>query len=378
MTKLKIVHLITGLNVGGAERMLHKLLANMDRDRFQNVVISLIDAGSLGERIEELGIPVFSLGMRRGRPGAPQLITALRLLARERPSILQTWMYHADLLGLICKELCRIPYVVWNLRASDQILHSPRMTVWTFKACARLSRRPSVVIANSQAGQAFHASNGYHPRRWLVIPNGFDLGTFAPDFAARASVRADLGLCPDDILIGLVGRYDPMKDHETFFQAAMLLAERDPRIHFLLAGREVVPGNVELTRSITGHKVYNSVHMLGERADIPRLMSSLDIYASSSSYGEGFANVVGEAMACGVPCVVTDVGDSAAIVGDTGVVVPPRDPRAMADAWERLIEAGPEARHDLGQAARRRIVENYSLESVVRRYEDLYLELSAH
>jgi glycosyltransferase involved in cell wall biosynthesis len=371
--ELKIVHLITNLQVGGAEMMLLKLLSHMDRQRFRSVVVPLVAVGSVGKKIQELDIPVYALGMRRGRPSAQALSAIFSLLKQERPFIVQTWLYHADLLGLVAGSLARVPHVVWNVRCSNMEQLS-RGTDWTLKICAKLSARPSVVVVNSEAGKAVHASLGYHPRQWMVIPNGFDLNRFAPDPAARDSVRAELGLGSDTPLIGLVGRYNPMKDHETFLRAAMHLAKDQPDIHFLLAGAGVAPTNADLCRVIAGHAIQKQVHLLGERMDIPRLMAGLDIL-TCSSIGEGFPNVVGEAMACEVPCVVTDVGDVARIVGDTGIVVPRRDPAAMASAWKLLLSAGADVRHALGRTARQRVEQNYSLERVVRDYEDLYLSL---
>lgn len=376
MRRLKVVHLITGLNVGGAETMLHKLLSGMDRARFQNSVISLIEPGPMAKRIEALGIPVVSLGMRRGRPTPGHIWRLYRLLRSARPNILQTWMYHADLTGIIAGRLARVPNIAWNLRCSDCVRGASRTTVWTFKACARLSGWPQVVIANSEAGRRYHASRGYHPRRWVVLPNGFDLDFFKPDDLARKHVREELQLPPDTPLIGLVARYDPPKDHATFLRAVMLLSERHPEAHFLLVGRDVVSSNSELMRPVQSHSVQERLHLLGERADVPRLMSALDIMVSSSS-SEGFPNVIGEAMCCALPCVVTDVGDSAGIVGDAGVVVPPRDPEALADALEGMLDAGPNVRRKIGLAARQRVQELYSLQAIVREYEELYRSLAA-
>jgi glycosyltransferase involved in cell wall biosynthesis len=372
--RLKVVHLITGLNVGGAETMLYKLLSGMDRERFENSVVSLIAPGPMGERIESLGIQVSSLGMRRGRPAPGQIGRLYRLLRREKPDILQTWMYHANLIGIIAGRLARVPRIVWNLRCSDCVLGASRTTVWTFNACARLSWWPQMVIANSEAGRRFHASKGYHPRSWAVLPNGFDLDLFKPNDSARIDVREELRLPLTASLIGLVARYDPPKDHATFLRAAVLLWERHPEAHFLLVGRDVVSSNAELMQSVGSHHVRERLHLLGERSDVQRLMAALDILVSSSS-SEGFPNVIGEAMCCALPCVVTDVGDSARIVGDCGVVVSPRDPASIAAALERLLESGPDYRRTLGLAARQRVRAQYSLPVIVRKYEELYSSL---
>jgi glycosyltransferase involved in cell wall biosynthesis len=371
---LKVVHLITGLRVGGAEMMLYKLLSATDPARFRSVVVSLTDGGPVAERIAGLGVPVHSLGMP---PGAPTLAGAralLRLLARERPHVLQTWMYHADLLGLLAGRALGVPRIAWNLRCSN-LGERSRLTRWTIRAGAWLSRGPNVVVVNSEAGRAFHASLGYRPRRWAVIPNGFDLERFAPNPGARASVRAELGVGPDTPLLGLVCRHDPMKGHDTFLRAAAALAATGPEVHFVLAGRDVTPANPVLATLLAGHPAGSTLHLLGERADVPRLLAALDVATSSSSYGEGFSNVIGEAMACAVPCAVTDVGDAASVVGDTGMVVPPRDPAALAEAWRRLLCLGPDGRRRLGEAARQRVGHCYSLAAVVCQYEELYLSL---
>jgi glycosyltransferase involved in cell wall biosynthesis len=371
---LKVVHLITGLMVGGAEMMLYKLLSATDPARFRSTVVCMTGGGPMAERIAGLGAPVHALGMPPGRPTLGGVRALLRLLARERPQVLQTWMYHADLLGLLAGRALGVPRIVWNLRCSD-LQERSRLTRWTIRAGARLSRGPNVVVVNSEAGQAFHAGLGYRPRRWAVIPNGFDLERFAPDPGARAAVRAELGVGPDTPLVGLVCRHDPMKGHDTFLRAAAALAATCPEAHFILAGRDVTPANPALAPLLAGHPAGPALHLLGERADVPRLLAALDVATSSSSYGEGFSNVIGEAMACAVPCAVTDVGDATAVVGDTGVVVPPRDPLALAEAWHRLLRLGPDGRRRLGEAARQRVARHYSLVAVVRQYEDLYLSL---
>jgi glycosyltransferase involved in cell wall biosynthesis len=376
---VKVVHLITGLHTGGAEMMLWKLLSAMDRRRFPSVVVSLLEPGPVAPRIRDLGIAVHTLGMSRGHPSARALLRLRRLLAAERPAVLQTWMYHANLLGEVARWASPVRHTVWNIRGAGLDLSViSRMTSWTIRAGAVLSRSPSAVVVNSGDGQSGHAALGYRPRRWAVIPNGFDLERFSPDPSARRSLREELGLPGDAVLIGLVGRYDPQKDHPTFFRAAALLADRYPQVHFVLAGRDVVPGNPGLTGLIEGPAAGTSFHLLGERTDVPRITAALDIFSSSSAYGEGFPNVVGEAMACGVPGVVTDVGDSGAIIDDTGVVVPPRDAAALADGWARLLEAGADGRRRLGEAARQRVRDNYSLERVAGLYEALYSSLGGN
>ncbi|MEA3397558.1 MAG: glycosyltransferase [Chloroflexota bacterium] len=205
----------------------------------------------------------------------------------------------------------------------------------------------------------------------VVIPNGFDLNLFKPDLEGGPLIRQELRISEDTILIGMVGRFDPQKDHLNFIKAAALLQKRIKDVHFLLCGDDITWKNRKLSKWINEAGLPEHFHLLGRRNDVPRIMTALDI-ASSSSYGEGFPNVVGEAMTCGTPCVVTDVGDSALIVGDTGIVVPPKDSNDLALAWKELIEIGKDKRQKLGDDARLRIRDNFSLTSVVKRYEGLY------
>jgi glycosyltransferase involved in cell wall biosynthesis len=378
MARIKIVHLITTLDLGGAELTLRKLLAQMDRQRFDQVAIALIDPDpAVRAAIEAAGAPAYGLGMRPSRPSLGAFRRLTRLLRAERPAILQTWLYHSDLLGLLAAGVTRVPTVVWNIRNSKMdTAQYHRLTAWTIRACARLSGRPRAVIVNSEAGKQAHLQAGYRPREWLVIPNGIDTCLFRPDPVARAAVRRELGIADEAVVIGLIARFDPMKDHATFLRAAGMLGRRRPEVQFLLAGRGVAFDNAGLADAVEREGLAGRVHLLGPRQDIPRLCAALDIATSSSRFGEGFPNVVAEAMACGLPCAVTDVGDSAAIVADTGKVVAPGDPDGLAAAWSELAALDPAARQALGARARRRIEQQYPIAELIRRYEAVYERLA--
>lgn len=355
--------------------MLVKLLSRMEGGRLSNVVITLTDQDALRPGVEDIGIEVHSLGMRRGRPSASGLYRLVRILRRERPLILQTWLYHADVLGSLAAKIVGIPVCVWNLRVSQiEMDRYPRVTRWALRAGARLSGWPDLVVVNSSAGRDAHQAAGYRPRRWRVIGNGFDAGRFHPDPRARLGFRESLGL-GDHFLVGLVARYDPMKDHATFFAAAEIFLKTSPEARFILAGSGVDRTNPALNSMIERCGLGDRVTLLGERADMPAVLPALDLVTLSSAFGEGFSNAVGEAMACGIPCVVTDVGDMARVVGDTGRVVPPRNPEALAAAWRDLESMGREGRLRLGAAARRRIETSFELSGIVRSYERTYLEL---
>ena len=376
MAHLKIAHIITGLNAGGAEIMLYKLLSGLDREAFEPRVVSLTDIGPVGEKIKLLGVPVRALGMRRGVPDPRGVWRLVQQLKAERPHLVQTWMYHADLLGGLAARLGSGIPVVWNIRHSNlDPVGNKRTTIWTAKVCARLSHcLPARIVCCSEASSRVQTALGYAGDKMMMIPNGFALTAFKPDAKARTAVREELGISQEALLIGLVGRFDPQKDHRNFVEAAARLRTDCPQVHFLLCGDGVNWNNAELTGWIGEAGLRQQFHLLGRREDMPRLTAALDI-ASSSSCGEGFSNVIGEAMACGVPCAVTDVGDSAFIVGETGLVVPPRNPEALAQAWKKLIQMGPEGRQKLGEAARKRILENFSLPDIVARYEALYKEV---
>jgi glycosyltransferase involved in cell wall biosynthesis len=365
----KVAHLISNLDLGGAETMLAKVVQCSDPRRFSHLVISLTSEGAYAKRLRAAEVDVRALGMRRGRPGVMAAFRGLQMLRAWRPDVLQTWLYHADLMGIAGRVVSGAP-LLWNIRCSEhEGLRSP-----TTRICALLSRMPDAIIVNSTAGRRVHERISYRPVRWELIPNGFDTEVWKPNPAARADLRRELSLALDAPLVGLVARADPIKDHTTFLGAAELMAARNPAVHFVLIGDGT--DALRFTRNIDHSVAARRVHSLGRRYDLPRLTSALDV-ATCCSTAEGFPNVVGEAMACGVPCVVTDVGDSAEIVGDTGVVVPIRDPEALAAGWERLLALSDADRRALGAAARQRIEGHYRLDLIVARYEQLWLQVAA-
>lgn len=377
---IKILHLITSFGLGGTETNLLRLACHMDRSRFDNTIVTMVDVpgaerGALQLPLEQAGVPFHSLAMRRGTPDPVSVARLVRIILRVRPHILQTWLYHADLLGLLVGRLTRVPVIAWNLRCSfmDMSEYSP-VSNYVRRALVALSRFPNVVLTNSQSGLRFHEGLGYKPRKWMWMPNSLDLEQFRLAPNAGRNLRCELGLAQDTLLVGLVARFDPVKDHENFISAAKLLAAEDRRIHFVLVGRKISPDNDDLIRLIAASGFEDRFHLLGLRHNVSRITAGFDV-GCSSSYGEGFSNTIAEAMACGIPCVVTNVGDSGLIVANTGRVVPPRDPRALAQACKEILDLSPERRHRLGLCARKSVEERFSLGSVVNRYEGLYEQL---
>jgi glycosyltransferase involved in cell wall biosynthesis len=376
---INILHIITALDSGGTENTLYKLTSRMDESKFTNSVISLTEVGAIGEKMRDSGIDVISLGMSRKFPNPVKLIQLRNLLKNRKPDVIQTWLYHADLLGGVAAKLSGGSPVVWGIR-SGAITRKDfqKGTIAIFNICSLFSRWiPDKIVCCSKASQMVHEEHGYFPKKMVVIPNGFDLDEFVPDADARMSLREELELAPESIVIGLVGRFDRCKDHPGFFKAAAKLHESRPDVHFVLCGDEMNTGNSELVAMMKSQSHRSKFHLLGRRSDIPRVTAAFDIAVSSSST-EGFPNVIGEAMACGIPCAVTDAGESAQIVGDTGKVVPIGTPGALAAAWLDLLEMGSEKRIEMGLAARRRVQENFDLHHVIEKYQDLYSEMNAN
>lgn len=367
---ITLLHLITGLETGGAERMALHLAARLDRTVFCPVVVSLTGPGTMGPLIEAAGVPVRTLGLRRGIPDPRGLIRLVRILREFRPAVLHTSLYHADLLGLMMRRVGQVPHLIWALHCSESIGTGAVRSV-----LARCSASPDVVVTVSQVGRTVHEAAGYHPRRWVHIANGVDTTVLRPDAEARRRGRALLGIEDGAFAVLLPARYHPMKDHANFLAAAAIAARECPQAVFVLAGAGTATGNPVLDRIVAERGLGGRVLRLGERGDLESLYPAFDLVTLSSAFGEGLPLVLAEAMACGIPCVATDSGDSAAIVADTGKIVPPRDPQALAAAWCDVLALAPESRRVLGARARARIRQHYDLAAVVERYESLYEEI---
>lgn len=370
---IRVTHVISGLGIGGAETALRKLLSAIDRTRFDMNVISLTNFGPIGQRIESDGFSVNALKMSRQLPNPIALLRLTRWLKARSPDIVQTWMYHADLVGgLAAKFGCNAP-VIWGIRHTNlEAGKNKRSTLLTARICARLSNVvPARIVAVSETTAIEHVQIGYAANRMVVIPNGFDSDMFRPDPEAKTRVRRELGLPDNALLIGLVARFDAQKDHETFIQAAAQVAKRRNDLFFMMCGDEITWQNPRLAAWINSTGITNRFLLLGQRDDMQHVAASLDV-AVSSSCGEGLPNSIGEAMSCGVPCVVTDVGGSSALVGDTGIVVPARNVTQLAGSIEKLLALRDDQRRTMGLSARERIETQYGLARMANCYQDLY------
>lgn len=373
-----VTHVITGLGLGGAEMMLYKVLAAMDRDRDTAEVISLTDADDLRPRIEALGVPVTSLGMS-GAASTPGAWLSLRRLLTAHPGdVVQTWMYHADLLGGLAARTVGRP-VVWDIQGSNLDPASTRaMTRRIVGWCASLSHRlPARIIACGHSTARTHVALGYDASRVVVIPNAVDADAFRPDPEARARVRAELGIPAEAFVVGMGARLDPQKDHGTMFDAwGRVTAAREGQAHLLLFGRDLVAEQPQVAAWMQASGA-RGAHLLGPRHDVPAVFAACDVGCLSSAYGEGLPNIVAEAMATGLPCVVTDVGDSAWVVGDTGAVVPPRDAIGFAAALDRLAAMPRGELAALGGRARARVAAEFEIRAVAAQYYAIYRTLAS-
>lgn len=353
--------------------MLYRLLQAPELQHFTHEVVSLTDLGVMAERLQQLGIKPQALRMSR-LPNPMKVFRLARLIMAMRPAVVQTWMYHANLLGGIAAKIAGDTRIVWAIHSSRlDPASAPRSTLCTVALGARLSHRiPDRIVAVSRTSRDHHVDAGYDPGKFVVLPNGFDLEQFQPDLAWRREVRKELDVHQATVLIGLVARMDHVKDHLNFVKAAALLAKRQPHVRFLLCGEGITLANQPLVRAIVEAGMLSRFLLLGRRDDVPRIMNTLDIGTLCSESGEAFPLVIGEAMACGVPCVVTDLGDCAYLVGETGRLVPPRNSEALAQAWEQLVLLGPEGRRHLGLQARQRIEAHFSLPRIAADYASLY------
>jgi|APMI01.1.fsa_nt_gi glycosyltransferase involved in cell wall biosynthesis len=368
-----IVHIITGLDQGGAESMLHKLVraARQASPGLRQTVVSLTTSGCVGPRIQADGIDVVSLNMRQHPLRA---LMRLHRLLRELPreTVVQTWMYHADLIGGLVARLAGRQRVFWNVRQATVARRDvgPR-TYWVIRLAARLSGLlPRRIVTNAAAAVAVHEAAGYSAARFVVIGNGFDTQAFGPDMGRRQAFRAQHGIGDDEFLVGNVARFDVQKDLATFVRMAGRVAEQMPNARFLIAGSGV-PEAESLTREIAQAGLSGRFILLDRQADVPALMNGLDVFCLSSR-SEGFPNVLGEAMASAIPCVTTACGDAGAVLGEPEFVSPIEDPDRLAASVLKIGAMASTQRHDMGAALRRRIQTSFSTEAVWKTYLELY------
>lgn len=369
---MRIAHIIVGLNVGGAEMMLKRLVVARAADgNCEQIVISLTDIGKVGQQLQELGIEVQSLSMRSFLD-IPRVLRALILTIRSlKPDVVQTWMYHADLLGGLAARLAGVKNVIWGIRGTSIPQGMFSATGAVVGACALLSWVvPRVIVCCAESARRSHKRKGFATGKMVVIPNGYDIFKFPPREEGRCRIRAELGIREHELVVGIVGRSDPLKDHGNFLRAVATLLDAHPAVRVLMVGRDI-ESNAEVKQIIAEHPFKpGQIIFAGERSDVPHCLSAMDVFCLSSK-SEGFPNVVCEAMAMSLPCVVTDVGDARAILGEAGVVVPAEDSAALARGLAQVLSVSEPARYLIGSAARKRVVENFDISVAAKRFRDL-------
>ncbi|WP_417315522.1 glycosyltransferase family 4 protein [Cycloclasticus pugetii] len=370
---VNVTHIIIGLNVGGAESMLKRLIESHGRQPdIEHAVISLTDLGVLGAQLREQGVAVYCLGMSSVAKGPVVFFGLRKLLQRLRPDIVHTWMYHADLLGGLAARSAGLHNVIWCVRSTDIRKGGSKVTVLIRKLCAGLSGRiPRVIVCAAEASRRVHEAVGYAPEKMQVVPNGFELDKLKCRKGAGPAVRDELGVSQNCKLVISVGRYNPVKDHKTFIKAAGKVAAGHGDVRFVLVGRDLERSNTELVSMIdaTGHS--GAFYLLGERSDVPACLQASDVFCLHS-VTEGFPNVLGEAMAAGLPCVTTDVGDASYLLDNPDWVVPAASPSRLAEKLNAMLSLTPAERQQLGAVAALRIRENFTMDVISRRYYDLY------
>lgn len=365
---MAVIHIITGLNDGGAEGVLFRLCLS-DKNN-NHIVVSLMDEGKYGPLLIENGIIVYCLNMRPNRMSLGGVLNLYRIIRKIKPDVVQTWMYHADLIGGIIARLSGINNVVWGVRHTTlKKSDSKYLTILIAKVNAKLSFFvPKKIIYCAEKAKEVHEAMGFSASKGVVILNGYFTNVIRPAIEDRISFRQELGIDDNVFLIGHVSRYNPIKDHITLVKAIRSIDGMHKTCKVVLVGSNLDGANKTLINFIKKHDLIDDFILLGRRSDIARVMNGFDLHVLSSSSGEAFPNVLAEAMACGIPCVTTNVGDAALIVGDTGWVVSPRDPMSLANA---IVQAYYESNlhtedwNERKKACRDRVVKHFSIEKMV-------------
>ncbi len=373
---MKIIHIITSLNTGGAEVMLYKVLSNKLNKKFDNYVISMRDMGSFGAKIENLGVKVITLNMQKKWHFITAIFKLISLAIKISPNVIQGWMPHGNVAAFFMHIFARNSLLSFNIRQSlYDISLEKYFTQIVIKLNKFLSKYADTIIYNSIVAKQQHEEFGFCSNKAIVIANGFDIEKFCFSMDARLKIRVKLNIAKTAIVIGHIARFHPMKDHKNFIQAAKKVLIKNPAIHFIMSGTDVDSNNNFFNDNI-GKEIKNNFHLLGNVDNVHNLMSAIDIMVSSSSYGEAFPNILGEAMACSVLCVATNVGDSKYIIDKFGKIVPVKDSTALAIAIIELSSLTTKQKNQLTTGAYNRVKNNFSLSIISNKYINVYENIS--
>ncbi|MCF7641623.1 glycosyltransferase family 4 protein [Acinetobacter johnsonii] len=373
----KIVHIIIGLNVGGAELMLKRLVLNSQaKGEFKHEVVSLTDLGVIGADLKKAGIPVYILNMKSVFSILQVYFSLNTLLKQLKPDVVQTWMYHADFIGGLAAKRAGVKNIIWGIRTTDVSQGSSRLTVTLRNLCAKLSYHvPSKIICAAHAAKDLHEKIGYDATKMVVIPNGFELDKLTATEDDRKLLRKELDLSDTDIVIGSIGRFNEVKHQKIFIEIAADVIKKNPHLKFVMVGRDNDESNPILMGWLHNYNVSNSFRLLGQRNDIPQCLKVFDIFCLHSKT-EGFPNVLVEALAIGLPCVSTDVGDAKHIMKDLGLISPSNNAKNLAETLEKVIEdylnQSVEEKNIFEIKARNHIEQNYSMDKLCALYSDIW------
>jgi glycosyltransferase involved in cell wall biosynthesis len=372
---LKILHIITDLNVGGAETLLKRLIEFDTVNSDDVVIISLSSLGVIGEILRNQGETVHALNMSSSLLGFCTALWQLRKLIRHyQPQIVQTWMYHADLLGGLAAYLAGQRNIVWNIRIAA-VPKANKLTIAIMRVSALLSHwLPKKIVCVAEAAKQVHIGYGYDAKRMVVIHNGLDFANFTASTAQIAALRQYCRFAENDVVIGWVGRFHPDKGQENFVKAAAIVVVSHPQAKFLLVGRGCDADNAQLMAWLTECNLQQHFVLLGERSDIPACLAVMTIFCMPSS-NEGFPNALAEAMAMGLPCVATTAGDAAVLAGETAVLVEAEDEHALARGLLEILALPAEQRQQIGRRAKKRVMDGFSIAHTGMRFKTLYQDI---
>lgn len=373
---IKVAHISTGLETGGAEVQLLRLLDALDKKKFEMMVIGLDKDTYLGDRMRELGLPVHALNVKKN----PLAIkNAYKLLKEFQPDVIHGTMYEGGVVGTVFRNfLPKKPPVIWTVHEGlENYRQEPIRKQLQLRLWGLMSKSPECMMYVSHLNCKQHEDWGFNNEKAIVIPNGVDTNRFSPNPEAGKAIRKNLNIPEDSFVVGITARFHPVKNHFGFVKSAALLSKKHPNVHFIMVGTNIDENNKELTDLIKAYSLQDNIHLLGNREDIPEIVNAYDV-AALTSFGEAFPLTLGEAMASSVPCVATNVGDNDFIIRDTGRVVPVADDVAMAAAWQELVEMDKKEFKKLGEKALERVLRKFALKQQVQQHEDLYETLYEH
>jgi glycosyltransferase involved in cell wall biosynthesis len=375
MSKKTVLHVITGLSTGGAETMLFKYLSNTERKKLTHKVVVLTTWGNVADKIQDLGFEIKVLNMKGVGSSILAVFKLALIIYRFKPDVVQSWMYHSDLFAGVIAKMLRVKLIVWNIRNSSLSERSSKFSTRVIrKICAKISKSvPDLIISCAVSSAKLHQKIGYDNKKIKIIPNGFDPDVFFPSKINRKKIRQEINIDKETIVISLLARFDSQKDHKNFIRAAAIFKNKFKDVIFILCGIDIDFKNQDLLQWIKDFNLLNNVRLLGKRDDIQDIINASDIVCSSSSFGEAFPNIIGEALLCETLCVVTDVGDSKKIINKTGVTVPPNDSTELYKGWEILSNMEKNEMQKLGIFGRRDIIENYHIRKITSEYDRVYL-----